>query len=83
MFTKGRVFITGFFLFLAGFVIPFLIRLVMGAFGAQPETSYDTLYYIYLVGTIAGLCIGLPMLVIGIFMKPTENKSQAALDSSA
>lgn len=83
MFTKGKVFLAGFCLFFAGFVIPFFIRLIMGAFGAQPESSSDTLYYIYLVGTVVGLCIGLPMIVLGIFMKRTENRTETAIDSSS
>lgn len=74
MFSRGAIFYTGVILFIAGFIIPFLIRIGTGAVGVSQNTEYNVLYYSGLVGTVVALLIGVPLIVIGIIMKSRRNR---------
>lgn len=74
MFSRGSIFYTGVLLFVAGFMVPFTIRIGTGAVGVSQNTEYDILYYSGLVGTLVALLIGAPMIFIGIIMKSGRNR---------
>lgn len=76
MISRGKLFYTGVILFLAGFIIPFIIGLVIGFIGVEPNDRYNMLFYVFATGTFAALGIGVPMIVIAIVMGSRRRSEQ-------
>jgi hypothetical protein len=76
MISRGKLFYLGVLLFLAGFIVPFIIGLVVGFIGPADDTRYNILYYVFATGVFVSLGIGVPLIVAGIVMKSERQRQE-------
>ncbi|HVG39930.1 MAG TPA: hypothetical protein VM870_11605 [Pyrinomonadaceae bacterium] len=65
----------GVLFFLGGFVVPFVIQLVAGIAGVDDGARYHITFYSILIGALSALLLGLPLIVISLFMNRVGRNS--------
>lgn len=73
MIARRNLFTTGIFLFILGFVVPALLNvLIKSAVHDENQQSHIT-YYLFIVGAIIAIFIGVLLMVLGIFVPSKRN----------
>ena len=75
MIHRGRLCAIGVLFFLGGFVIPFVIQLAAGIVGVDDGARYHIMFYSILIGVLSALLLGLPLIVISLFMNRVGRNS--------
>ena len=76
MIKRGKLFVTGVILFVAGFIVPFIIGLILDLTVAKSTIQFFIRDYGLSAGFLISIFIGLPLILLGILLKPKENREE-------
>ena len=70
---RRNIFTTGIFLFVLGLIVPVILNFLIKLVVRDQDQQFHIIYYIFVVGVLISLCIGGPLIVIGIFLRSKRN----------
>lgn len=73
MIARRNLFTTGIFLFVLGFVVPALLNVLIKWVVHDENQQHHITSYLFVFGGIIALLIGVPLIVIGIFVPSKRN----------
>ncbi|MDQ3816504.1 MAG: hypothetical protein M3362_02285 [Acidobacteriota bacterium] len=73
MIARRNIFTTGILLFVLGLIIPVILNFLVKLFVRDKDQQFNIIYYIFFVGVFVSLCMGAPLVIVGIFLRSKRN----------